>query len=514
MTKLFTNKERVMLVFEACNILFSKCWITLCLISIILTVTCTSATAQYIRPKVRFHLEDSPYRPYFNNLLSGFMQSATPQDTLNGFLQTPIVGDPLLVYVGEKDSTQFMAYASTYSLHEQVPNQYEAEFKRYGIRADIKQMPAYCTQIYTYPDTTASKGFLLDIDNASWGPTNEDMDVVFIDKQTIRAYKRSYVAESGIPDLFYVAHFSHPFHQWNIRREVVKLENGNKEKRCKVALFFNLKSNEKLTVQSYVSNISTNNALAQIKIKGLNISDKRKNFVANNNAQSLLAQAKPSVSSNLAKSNKVNTQSIAQNNSNTTKISSGNNSSKTYVVKSDIIEVSTRNAELKAAFSATLRQLKSKATKKNIINAIELIGFATKHYIKSVHTKQTTIENVDSLVLQYAKQLFNGTESNPSIEQTAWFFFNAMGIVPIKEGETICYKLVRPMFNVVTLHLPHERRFIIHCKRNTAQNRYIERANMLRQTPLEDLKISQGMLNRGGIMEIVMTKNCTLEDNQ
>lgn len=477
-------------------------------------IACTfsSATAQCIRPKVRFHLEDSPYRPYYNNLLSGFMQSATPQDTLNGFLQAPIIGDPLLVYVGEKDSTQFMAYASTYSLQEQVPNEYEVELKRYGIHADIKQMPTYCTQIYTYPDTTASKGFLLDIDNASWGATNEDMDVVFIDKQTIRAYKRSYIAEKDIPDLFYVAHFSHPFHQWNIRREVVKLENGRKEKRCKVALFFNLKSNDKLMVQSYVSNISTNNALAQINIKGLNINDKRKNAVVSKDKQSLLAQNEPSNSSNSAKKNerdtRFSTQSVANANSYTKKVSSSNNSnSNAYVVNSDIIEVSTRNAELKAAFSAALAQLKSKAIKKHFANAIEMIDFAAQHYLQATHTEQQTAEATDSLVLKYANQLFNGTENNLSIEQTAWFFFNAMGFVPTKDGDAISYQLVRPIFNVVTLHLPRERRFIIHCKRNTAQNKYIEKANMLRQAPLDDLKISQGMLNRGGIMEIVMTKN-------
>ena len=68
--------------------------------------------AQSISPITRFHSTNSPYTQYNDQFLSGFLQTSSVLNSRNGFLQLPFVGDPLLVYVGEKDSTQFMAYAS------------------------------------------------------------------------------------------------------------------------------------------------------------------------------------------------------------------------------------------------------------------------------------------------------------------------------------------------------------------------------------------------------------------
>ena len=67
------------------------------------------------RPIVRLHTADSPYAPYDDSLLSGFLQSGG-RPLQSGFLQIPFVGDPVWVYVGEKDSTQFMAYSSGYQV--------------------------------------------------------------------------------------------------------------------------------------------------------------------------------------------------------------------------------------------------------------------------------------------------------------------------------------------------------------------------------------------------------------
>lgn len=481
------------------------------LVVALLMCSATSAVAQHIAPTLRFHASDSPYWPYFDNRLSGFMQTPSNGTTANGFLQMPFVGDPSLVYIGEKDSTQFMAYASTFTMEKnEDANHIKADITRYGIHADVKQMPAYCVQEYTFPDTLASKGFLLDIDNASSGKGNEDMDVVFITKQTIRAYKRSIEPDGRTPDLYYVAHFSHPFHQWNVRREVVKLENGQKEKRCKAAFIFDLKKGEKLTVQSYVSSISTNDALARLNTKEpkVNINDKRKYPVASANA---LAQNVLSPSAKGKDATSSNAQSVSSTRSTTSSTAasrpSNNGNNSTYnVSETDIIEYSTRDAELKAAFSIALSQLKRQTPKNSRSDALALIDYISPLYAKTSDTmRHASVETTDSLIHLYAKRIFTGDKAQTSTEDTAWFLFNAMGFVPNGVSTSEGFRLVRPAFNVVTLHLPRGRRFILHCKRNSANNRYIETANFARQAPLDDLQFSQASLARGGILEVKMS---------
>lgn len=511
----FFQTLRAYLTFQLVNntkytseeILLKKVWFAL--VATLLMCYATPAVAQHIAPTLRFHESDSPYWPYFDNRLSGFMQTTTNGTAANGFLQMPFIGDPSLVYIGEKDSTQFMAYASTFTMEkEENANHFKADITRYGIHADIKQMPTHCVQEYTFPDTLASKGFLLDIDNASSGKGNEDMDVVFITKQTIRAYKRSTEPNYRTPDLYYVAHFSHPFHQWNVRREVVKLENGQKEKRCKAAFIFDLKKGEKLIVQSYVSSLSTNDALARLNTKEpkVNINDKRKYPVVPSNA---LAQniTSPSVKGTDVTSRNARSVSSTRSMTSSRPSNSGNNSAYN-VSTADIIEYSTRDAELKAAFSIALAQLKRQAPKSSRNDALALIDFISPLYAKTSETmRHASVEMTDSLIHLYAKRIFTGDKAQTSTEDTAWFLFNAMGFVPNDASTSEGFRLVRPAFNVVTLHLPRGRRFILHCKRNSANNRYIESANFARQAPLDDLQFSQAALARGGILEVKMSPN-------
>lgn len=491
--------------------------ICMLLIAVLLMGNFHPLAAQVVTPCVRFHTSDSPYRPYYDNLMSGFLQSASRTSSVGGFLQMPFVGDPALIYIGEKDTTQFMAYASTYQLQkEETDGRFSAFFKRYNIHADVSPTPAYCVQQYAFPDTLASKGFLLDIDNASSGAMCEDMDVVFLDRQTIRAYRRSLMPNAGVPDLYYVAHFSHPFHQWNIRREVVTLEDGHKEKRCKAAFIFDLRKGEKLTVKSYVSSLSTNDALARIDLKGakFNVSDKRKlpptspSLMAQNNAGD-----KQDGKATTTSKTPPTTTSRSSNTASATKPSQTATSASNYSTSAaDIIEFSTRDAELKAAFSIALSQMKKRATKKHTTDALAFIDFLTPLYAKAdSRALHASVETTDSLVRQYAHHIFTGNQTQPSTEETAWFLFNAMGFVPTEDAATANFRLVRPMFNVVTLHLPRGRRFIVHCKRNSAKNLYIDTANMLRQEPLDDLIVPRAMLTRGGIMEVKMNPTKTHE---
>ena len=92
--------------------------------------------AQWLVPMTRFHDKDSKYTYYNNNFLSGFMQSAHVNDANDGFLQLPFVGEPLLRYVGEKDSTQFMAYASGYEFYQRddAAKRYDVLYTRYGVK--------------------------------------------------------------------------------------------------------------------------------------------------------------------------------------------------------------------------------------------------------------------------------------------------------------------------------------------------------------------------------------------
>ena len=326
------------------------------------------AKAQCLTPITHFHASNSQYMPYTDNFISGFMQSASQQTADNGFLQMPFVGDPLLVYVGEKDSTQFTAYASGYIFEERAPQNYQLRYTRYDITANIAAMPAYCVQRYAYPDTTAEKGFLVDIDNAMTGAANEDMDIVFIDKRTIRAYKRSTLNSSNVPALYYVAHFSHPFNKWNVRREVVRTENGQREQRCKAAFVFDLKPGEELTVQSAVSAVSTDGAYAAIgkPLAKRHFSDQRKaQPQLHTNGQPLTAQRQTQASRTTKYPTTAATSRPAQSNSSMTAAS-------TLPVR--YIEISTRDAQMQAAFAAALSQLMHNANCRKAANATELLN--------------------------------------------------------------------------------------------------------------------------------------------
>lgn len=467
-----------------------------------------NVSAQSLMPVTRFHEKDSKYTFYNNNFLSGFLQADNNERLTNGFLQMPFVGDPLLVYVGEKDSTQFMAYASGYTLQQPNTNEYQVNYTRYGVEADLQAMPGYCVQHYTFPDTTIDKGFLLDIDNAGSGAQNEDMDVVFIDKRTIRAYKRSNQMGCGVPDLYYVAHFSHPFSKWNVRREVVRLENGQRELRCKAAFMFDLPKNEALTVTSAVSAVSTDAAYALLQMGGAkkHFSDQRKpqpktddnHLLAQN---TLKAQPRTATTkATRATPTKSTARQVAQPQpTQPTQVQqpivrqvAGNSFSPTKW-----LEIATRDAELQAAFTAALKQLQQHHTKAKL--ATDALAFIDAIAPSYPTTQRFDALQTDSLLRHHAQTLFMGQTMTD--EQATWFVFNAMGFVPT---EANAYQLVRPLFNIVTLQLPRTRRLIIHTKNNTPRNCHMKQATLMHQPLAADYTFSREQLTKGGIMEVKM----------
>lgn len=259
-------------------------------------------SAQEVNPVTRFHTYGSPYVDYNDNFFSGFMQSADSRQK-GGFLQMPFIGNPVLVYIGEKDSTQFMAYASGYEFQQRHPEtgHYAVDITRYGVHVETESTPTTLIQRFTFPDTTAVKGFLLDIDNSGSGKGNEDMNVYFIDKRTIRAYKRG--NDDGSAGQYYYARFSHPFDSWNVRRERVTLSDGRKEARCKAAFTFPLKQGEQLIVRSSVSSVSSDLAYTRVegKAPGHHFDDKRYIF---NNDQSQVTQTTNSSKSTTSQSSR------------------------------------------------------------------------------------------------------------------------------------------------------------------------------------------------------------------
>lgn len=460
---------------------------------------CLNLTAQIVSPVTRFHEQDSPYKPYFDNFLSGFMQTAPESSTNNGFLQMPYIGDPVLIYIGEKDSTQFMAYASGYEFLERRPDlgKYSVKFIRYGITADITAHPAYVEHCYTFPDTLADKGFLMDVDHAGGGAGNEDMDIVFVDRQTIRAYKRSLLPLSGTPEQYYVAHFSHPFKTWNVRREIVRSESGNREARCKVAFTFDLKKGEQLKVVSAVSLISTDKAFKQVD--GLpsyaHVSDKRRP-IPSSQRDNLIAENKPS-------SSKAGTAISSKS-----PIKSEKSTEKTFNSTTEgpkeIFEISTRDAELKTAFYAVIARLKEIRACREAKDAQAFLEAITPYYLSHARANLTNPLEADSLLKAETVNILTKDSKSLSLEQAAWYVFNALGFCPA-ENE-MSYRIVRPLFNVATLNLPKNRRFILHTKGNTEQSIFVKSAKLFQEVITDKLLFTKEQMLRGGILEIRMSK--------
>ncbi len=463
--------------------------------------TALSATAQCLFPVTRFHAADSRYAPYADNFLSGFMQSPSRADSLGGVLQIPFVGDPLLVYVGEKDSTQYTAYATGYRFDERndLTGSYRAFLSRYGIEASLTSHADYCEQLYAFPDTVAGKGLLIDLDHCSTDNDDGGMDVVFMSKKVVRAYKRSGTDGQG-RRLFYVARFSRPFSKWNIRRETVRLDDGRREQRCKVALMFDIERGGTLSVVSSVSGQSTDNALALLPPGGERFAHVNDNVPLPPKRDKLLAQTNtaPAVRKPSAPATKKSTAATAKQPA----------VKKETATAPDYIEISTREADLKLLFAAAMQQLAADKQLGKSANAADFLQRLATLYPHSTDAPDSTnaAATADSLMRQYAQAMLSGAQGAMTSQKAAWIVFNAIGFVPCKDGETAGYKLVRPFLNVVTLHVGGGRRFIIHAKNNSPRALNIAQALLMRQPLPEDGLLTHPQLAKGGILEIKMSR--------
>lgn len=467
-------------------------------ISFIFSFFCgTAVFAQSLQPVTRFHAKQSPYIYYSDEFLSGFKQTAA-SNSQSGFLQMPFVGDPLLVYVGEKDSTQYMAYASGYKFQQRQPEtgDYKVELTRYGIQAQIKAHPAYAIHEYVFPDTVADKGFLIDIDNADCGTCNQDMDIYLIDKRTIRAYKRPSLVGSQEPGLYYYARFSHPLKTWNIRRERVTLEDNSKETRLKAAFTFDIQGSEKLTVASAVSSVSSDKAYAQLEghMPKAHFNDRPVSYYTGK--RDLAARTGKSAARR-PKQEAAAPERVPLKHSESILPPAPKG-------PVDYIEITTREADLRAAFYSAVSVLKNQPACAKVKTADEFFKAVTPLYQQSRNAR-ATVAATDSLLHAYAKNMFaGGAGQSADAVQAAWYVFNAIGFRPAATADS--YEFVRPLFNITKLQLSQGRRLLIHAKNNSARNTRIAGVTLWRQPLPEGNILTHEQLKRGGIIAVQMQR--------
>ncbi|MGM9693704.1 MAG: glycoside hydrolase domain-containing protein [Alloprevotella sp.] len=457
------------------------------------------------RPIVRLHAADSPFAPYDDSLLSGFLQSGG-RPLQSGFLQIPFVGDPVWIYVGEKDSTQFMAYSSGFQvLPAAAPTRsYSYLLERYGVRADITTSPTRWVQRYTFPDTLADKGFLIDIDHSATGAGCEDMDFYFVDRRTVEAHKRGYADSPQQPDEFYYARFSHTFKTFNIRREKVKLADGTSEARCKAAFTFDLKPGEVLTVESSVSSVSA--AQACLQLTGANpprsLAQARKKrpapvpeYVASNTSSSKTSSTQPPVKP------RVNPKKPVDRTLKPPRPTTAVAAAEQKDPWSDVLEVGTVDASLRAAFFTALGQLRGAYSEINRkADAAPLLKLLLERYPQDLHP-QADAAATDSLLRSYARNLLHGKAADGTAFTNAhalWFVANAIGFRPAENGEVA---IVRPLFNVVTLHYTGGRRLVFHTRGNTPQRQRVTRPRW-NGAALPAPAIASSELLKGGILQV------------
>lgn len=487
--------------------------------------------AQMVHPVTRFHTTDSPYTTYRNNFLSGFMQlapQASAQDSLNGFLQVPILGRPVWVYVGEKDSTQFMAYASGYRELKQTADSISVMLTRYGIQARLEQRGGVLVQHYAYPDTTAEKAFLLDVDHVLGGTTNEDMDIKMVDRRNIRAYKRGY--DSQAPQLYYYAHFSHPYESYNIRRERVTLENGQKESRVKAVFSFLLKDGEELTVTSAVSERNADEAYALVEghRPAQSFKDQRKprpqeerpaladhrqgtSQVATASTSAVREQRTTARAASVGVVSRHQRARTSQQKSRNTPAPSRARGTS----MADLIVVETREAPLRAAFYAALDHLmqlpsfKSVSTAPEFLDHIQVLAAASP-----LSSEANEPARIDSTLRQFAAGCMNGESMKDDNDgrKAASFILESMGLHPTPgnagnaDGGEKAYSIQRPLFNVVTLYYPLDRRFILHTKSNSPANTRVLNASWNGARLTLPATITHTALLKGGVMTVKMGK--------
>ncbi len=502
------------------------------LLPLLLPVT-AEAQRQTLVPLTRLHRDNSPYAAYHDGLCSGLLQgtaetagrSVTPEngnaagaatggivgDGVDGFLQMPVVGKPLLIYIGEKDSTQYMAYASGYRFTERDDTlaRYALFLPRYGVTAKAETHAGFVAQRFVYPDTVAEKGFLLDIDNAAGAAGNSDVDISFIDRQTIRAHKRG--DSGGTPGLYYYARFSHPYSGYNVRREKVTLRDGTVTPRCRAVFYFDLARGEELSVYSAVSPQSSNAAYALVEGKAparpLNDARKTQTAAPKNALAARTGKSARSSSANGA-GKRADTGTGGTTSRHPASIKTSVHTGSAAAKAGDdtpfaFLEVSTPRAELRTALHASLARLALLPDFRKVATGADFLTTLAAH-CPAAQGDAISPAALDSALTAYAASCMkDGTAADKDGSRAAWYTLNAIGFAPVTP-DTL--RLARPLFNVARLQLGGGRSLVLHTKNNSPANRRATRVRLNGSPVADGGTLPLARLLRGGIVEAKMEK--------
>lgn len=462
----------------------------------------SEVSAQLVSPVTRFFPSRGKYDFYDDNLLSGFLQRAPRTGSGGGgFLQLGVTGDPLLVYVGEKDSTQFTAYASAYcfGLRDEARDRFVVALPRYGVTMHVAEEGDRLRQVCYYPDTTATKGFLVDIDQGDApvaAAQREDMDVWLVDRQSLRARRRVLTAggDAIVSAAYYYARFSRPIDTWTLRRERVTLASGQKVSRLKAALTFKLGAQDSLVVTSAVSARATDDAYALVSghrpRQSFDDALPRRDLALAVPASADKASARPA-----GEGGGVTARGAARTAAPAARTA-------TAEPFAQWLEVSTTDAALKTAFYAALTRLGKLPDLRKVRTGDELLRLLSRRYPAAADTI-TDVVRLDSLVRARSHSVFSaegGAEAGRTEEQI-WFVMNALGFRP-EPGAEGSYRIGRPFFNVVTLQLPRGRRLTSFNKNNAPARPYVTGVTLRHQPLDEPYVLTPGLLMGGGILEI------------
>ena len=469
-----------------------------------------------LRPLTRLHAADSPYAPYDDRLLSGFLLSSG-EDGRTGFLHMPFLGDPIWLYIGEKDSTQFMAYATGCDnlRHNPATGHISALLQRYKVQTEIDYRDNCATFVCHYPDTTSEKGFLIDLDHSATGEGCDDMEMDFIDRRTVRAHKRSYIGAATAPDEYLFTRFSHPFKTFNIRKEKVKLSDGTAEARYKVAFTFDLAAHEPLTVETAVSAHSSDAAYFALcgRQPARHFADNRRKRPADPLKEAWAKAQQQESRQDSPRQDDSRTPSpatrpAAANRSRhrphrATGHMGGHVRPQTPQTPEDpwagIIEVGTLDAALRTGFFTALSHLRSLTSKRETASAEALVATLLRHYPDTLHADASPAAT-DSLLRAHTQAFIAGDNAAIlTLPHTAWYLLNAIGLRPSQEG----LRIHRPMFNVATLYYSGNRRFIFHTRGNAPH--HVDAAQpKFNGNRLEQPLIADSQLLRGGLLQVTM----------
>lgn len=128
-------------------------------------------------------------------------------------------------------------------------------------------------------------------------------------------------------------------------------------------------------------------------------------------------------------------------------------------------------------------------------HAIYLYNYLGQPWKTQYHIRQVLDKLYNSGAQGYCGDEDNGQTS-------AWYVFSAMGLYPVCPGQPE-YVLGSPLFNKVTLSLPHGKSFVIQADNNSPQNYYIQQAELNKTRLTRNYLTHEDVVN-GGVFRLKM----------